>query len=214
MTNNRREGSSGGAPGIGVGEPGDPCPSLSLSHVPAVAYQCHGTPLVPVAYRTNAAGQVDPQGECTAALTTMTDPTTQFVAFYQCHGTTIGEMGTLRRGDGGVTSGVPFVATFDERNITIAANRSRVEASSPCHTLHSFPPTVIGVGVRRLTPIECEKLQGFPPDWTLIPHRGKPAADGPRYKAIGNSMAVPVVRWIGERIAAVDAIQAFQSPEG
>ena len=54
--------------------------------------------------------------------------------------------------------------------------------------------------VRRLTPVECEKLQGFSEDWTLVPYRGKLAADGPRYKAIGNSMAVPVVRWIGERI--------------
>ncbi len=55
-------------------------------------------------------------------------------------------------------------------------------------------------GVRRLTPRECERLQGFPDDYTLVPHRGKPAADGPRYKALGNSMAVPVMRWIGERI--------------
>ena len=55
-------------------------------------------------------------------------------------------------------------------------------------------------GVRRLTPVECEFLQGFPRNWTLVPHRGKLAADGPRYKAIGNSMAVPVMRWIGKRI--------------
>jgi DNA (cytosine-5)-methyltransferase 1 len=60
--------------------------------------------------------------------------------------------------------------------------------------------------VRRLTPRECERLQGFPDDYTLIPYRGKPAADGPRYKAIGNSMAVPVMRWIGERIAMVNGI--------
>jgi DNA (cytosine-5)-methyltransferase 1 len=56
--------------------------------------------------------------------------------------------------------------------------------------------------VRRLTPRECERLQGFPDDWTAIPYRGKPAADGPRYKAIGNSMAVPVMAWIGQRIKA------------
>jgi DNA (cytosine-5)-methyltransferase 1 len=61
-------------------------------------------------------------------------------------------------------------------------------------------------GVRRLTPRECERLQGFPDDYTQVPHRGKPAADGPRYKALGNSMAVPVMAWIGRRIAAVDAI--------
>ena len=60
--------------------------------------------------------------------------------------------------------------------------------------------------VRRLTPRECERLQGFPDDYTLIPHRNKAAADGPRYKALGNSMAVPVMRWIGERIQMVENI--------
>lgn len=62
--------------------------------------------------------------------------------------------------------------------------------------------------VRRLTPLECERLQGFPDGHTQIAWKGKPAEecpDGPRYKAIGNSMAVPVMRWIGRRIAAVDA---------
>lgn len=61
--------------------------------------------------------------------------------------------------------------------------------------------------VRRLTPRECERLQGFPDDYTMIPYRGKPAdkcPDGPRYKALGNSWAVPVVRWIGQRIMEVD----------
>ncbi len=65
-----------------------------------------------------------------------------------------------------------------------------------------------GSAVRRLTPLECERLQGFPDDYTLIPYRGKPAADGPRYKALGNSMAVPCMRWIFDRIGQVDAIPA------
>lgn len=69
--------------------------------------------------------------------------------------------------------------------------------------------TAIGYGmvVRRLTPTECERLQGFPDGWTKAPYRGKPAEacpDAPRYRALGNSMAVPVMRWIGGRIAAVD----------
>jgi DNA (cytosine-5)-methyltransferase 1 len=64
----------------------------------------------------------------------------------------------------------------------------------------------IGMAVRRLTPRECERLQGFPDDYTLVEYRKKPAADGPRYRALGNSMAVPVMRWIGERIAMVDAM--------
>jgi DNA (cytosine-5)-methyltransferase 1 len=59
---------------------------------------------------------------------------------------------------------------------------------------------VSDMAVRRLTPREAERLQGFSDDYTLITHRGKPAADGPRYKALGNSMAVPVLAWIGERI--------------
>ena len=66
-----------------------------------------------------------------------------------------------------------------------------------------FDDRSTGMIVRRLTPKECERLQGFPDDWTKIPYRGKPAEecpDGPRYKAIGNSMAVPVMRWIFERI--------------
>jgi DNA (cytosine-5)-methyltransferase 1 len=60
-----------------------------------------------------------------------------------------------------------------------------------------------GMMVRRLTPRECCRLQGFPDDWTIVKVRGKDAADGPRYKALGNSMAVPVMRWIGRRIAEV-----------
>jgi DNA (cytosine-5)-methyltransferase 1 len=63
------------------------------------------------------------------------------------------------------------------------------------------------VTIRRLTPVECERLQGFPDDWTRIPYRGRPAEscpDSPRYKACGNSMAVPVMRWIGERIDKVE----------
>ncbi len=54
--------------------------------------------------------------------------------------------------------------------------------------------------VRRLMPVECERLQGMPDDYTRVPYRGKPAADAPRYKAIGNSMAVPCVAWLGNRL--------------
>lgn len=58
-----------------------------------------------------------------------------------------------------------------------------------------------GLRVRRLTPIECERLQGFPDNYTLIPYLGKPdCSDNHRYRTLGNSMAVPVMRWIGERI--------------
>lgn len=72
---------------------------------------------------------------------------------------------------------------------------------------HNYQFCRVGYTVRRLTPKECCRLQGFPDDWTRIPWRNKPAADcpdGPRYKAIGNSMAVPCIRWIGKRIDMVN----------
>lgn len=78
-------------------------------------------------------------------------------------------------------------------------------SGDPSFTLtkaHSHAVAAAGA-VRKLLPVECERLQGFPDNYTQIPYRGKPAdqcPDGPRYKAIGNSWAVPVVRWIGKRI--------------
>jgi len=62
------------------------------------------------------------------------------------------------------------------------------------------------LSVRRLTPLECERLQGLPDGHTLVPHRGKPAADSQRYRAIGNGWAVPVVRWILDRLDTVDRV--------
>jgi len=75
----------------------------------------------------------------------------------------------------------------------------------------NMTPTLLNyMQVRRLTPRECERLQGFPDDYTQIPWRNKApenCPDGPRYKAMGNSMAVPVMRWIGERIEMVEGIK-------
>jgi DNA (cytosine-5)-methyltransferase 1 len=128
------------------------------------------------------------------------------------------------------------VIAFDTTQMTSKANRSNPQAGDPSHPLAAgaHAPAIAfnarqdpthgpvadplgtkdtghgflrGSAVRRLTPQECERLQGFPDDYTLISHRGKPAADGPRYKALGNSMAVPVMRWIGERISMVEALQ-------
>ena len=90
----------------------------------------------------------------------------------------------------------------------IIAEKTRVGGVFPCLTrngpgcLREEEAFVAEkMGIRRLTPVECERLQGFPDNYTNIPWRGKAEApDGPRYKALGNSMAVPVMRWIGERI--------------
>ena len=66
-------------------------------------------------------------------------------------------------------------------------------------------PLVVQSGIRRLMPIETERLQGFPDDHTQVPYRGKSAPDSPRYKAVGNSMATPCIRWIGQQIMRVEA---------
>lgn len=120
---------------------------------------------------------------------------------------------------GGNTAGAIDVSTtlttsnqridFDtETLITFPAQMSGTQFHSSTgeasQTLQAHNPTAVcmpdSLMVRRLMPLECERLQGFPESHTDIPYRGKPAPDGPRYRAIGNSMAVPVMRWIMTRI--------------
>lgn len=119
------------------------------------------------------------------------------------------------RGDGfdasedGTGRGTPLVTmAFDLQQITSVTNHSRVEPGLPAPTLNSHAGMHVAgaMAVRRLTPAECEKLQGFSGTHTLVPYRGKPAADGPRYRAVGNSMAVPVMSWLGRRILAAAAL--------
>ncbi|ELH6536665.1 Dam family site-specific DNA-(adenine-N6)-methyltransferase [Salmonella enterica] len=104
----------------------------------------------------------------------------------------------FKAGQGAKAGGIGFA---EEQSPTLTS------ASSGSNLV---PAVMRGFQVRRLTPVECERLQGFPDNHTLISWRGKDAADcpdGQRYKAIGNSMAVPVMRWIGERIAEALPIQ-------
>ena len=77
--------------------------------------------------------------------------------------------------------------------------------SSPCAD-RAMDVIATAMAVRRLTPVECERLQGFGDNYTDIQPRGKATPDGPRYKALGNSMAVPVMAWIGKRIQEVDRL--------
>ena len=96
-------------------------------------------------------------------------------------------------------------AVYPIQNATRGASQNGLGVGAdgaPCYTLDVGSQHGINRGshVRRLTPVECERLQGFPDGHTDIPYRGKPACDGPRYKAIGNSMAVPVIHWLGKRI--------------
>jgi len=98
------------------------------------------------------------------------------------------------------------MVAFDLNQITSKTNRSQPDPSVH-HTLPaaSCPPHLATQwAVRRLMPVECERLQGFPDGFTDIPWRGGRAADGPRYKALGNSMAVNVMTWLGERIQMVE----------
>ena len=101
---------------------------------------------------------------------------------------------------------------YDLFQITAPVNRQNRAPGDPCHMLArdnaAHAAVAQAMTVRRLTPRECERLQGFPDDWTMIPWRKKPAEDcpdGPRYRALGNSMAVNVMAWIGEKIAGVEA---------
>jgi DNA (cytosine-5)-methyltransferase 1 len=101
----------------------------------------------------------------------------------------------------------PAVAFADVAD-PVAANQARAYTREGTHNFRLSNVAITPMQVRRLTPRECERLQGFPDDYTLIPYRGKPAADGPRYKALGNSMAVPCMAWIGRRIQMVSEIEA------
>jgi DNA (cytosine-5)-methyltransferase 1 len=99
----------------------------------------------------------------------------------------------------------PIFATSGQSNAAFAH-----DAALALNRTNEPPYLAHQMAVRRLTPRECERLQGFPDDFTLIPYRGKPAEqcpDGPRYKALGNSMAVPVMHWIGERIQSVEELE-------
>ena len=116
------------------------------------------------------------------------------------------------QGSGADVSGAMFTLTkMDVHAVAIGLDEEQNARVDGFGTLKArmegggFQGTVMtpAMQVRRLTPVECERLQGFPDNYTAVPYRNKPASDGPRYKALGNSMAVPVMRWIGERIQKV-----------
>ena len=112
----------------------------------------------------------------------------------------------------------PLVQTAPLGVRTACGNRAGIGVGAIAQTLrsnyrnNSDPATEAGMhvyegmSVRRLTPVECARLQGFPDRWLDITYRGKPAADGNKYRSLGNSMAVPVIAWIGRRIQAVQAV--------
>lgn len=124
---------------------------------------------------------------------------------YQCHGSNVGPMGTIRAGNGNETGGVPFVLAERGR----PEGRTLEYSQGPANTLMTAGGGRNGMGVgavagqqcgvRRLTPTECERLQGFPDGWTA----GQ--SDTARYKQIGNAVPPPVAEWIARRMQAVHA---------
>ncbi|MGV7078438.1 DNA cytosine methyltransferase [Testudinibacter sp. P80/BLE/0925] len=119
----------------------------------------------------------------------------------ECHDGLSSAMGT-----GGNNIPISIAGNIINRADNAGGNGVGADDSGVMYTLTSTDVHAVSTfaSVRKLTPIECERLQGFPDDWTKIPYRNKSAdecPDSPRYKAIGNSMAVPVMQWIGLRIA-------------
>jgi DNA (cytosine-5)-methyltransferase 1 len=251
--------------GLGVGKPGDPCPTLTKGDKHAVLYENHpndsrvtgphevapacvsrfGTgggnvPLVQEAVPVNIYGgnkrKDRPNGGFYANVGEETSKTLdsasglnpacnqggtavvqETIAFQESELRLTGKITeqkvvpTLKAGTkGGDTE--PKVVAFEPGIASREGNESRfVEEMSPTLRKDMGDNQVATVdsrmAVRRLTPKECERLQGFPDNHTLIPWRGKPAdqcPDGPRYKALGNSMAVPCMAWIGKRIAKAE----------
>jgi DNA (cytosine-5)-methyltransferase 1 len=128
------------------------------------------------------------------------------------HGADAGSIAPTLRAMGHAGShanaGGQLAVAFDDRRGRAGDLSSRSDFANTLHGAKGLSEqqcVAFASSVRRLTPRECERLQGFPDDYTLIPYRKGMSADGPRYKALGNSMAVPVMAWIGERIAHVDA---------
>ena len=212
-------------------------PTLTCNHeAPIVAHSLRGegfdasedgagrgTPLVPVAF--NARQDPDHWRDRTGPLDT--DGGTQAVAFAQnsrdevrLEGGDGQRCGALSTGGGKPGQGVPMVATAQVVGAMWAAGATERKHGfgwGQQDWENGYCQPTLTMHVRRLTPRECERLQGFPDDYTRIPWKlgywpadkhsadvrdaiAEQCPDGPRYKALGNSWAVPVVRWIGERI--------------
>ena len=168
----------------------------------------------PFAWTQNQREEVRILGDKTGALALPGTHQSNYIAEHIAHCSDVAPTVT--------SSGPPYSRTGNERveadalAVTFQPGNLRRDAGADPSTTTTLkasagdqmPHIATAMAVRRLTPIECERLQGFPDNWSRISWKGKPedqCPDGPRYKACGNSMAVPVMRWIGERIAAADA---------
>lgn len=110
-------------------------------------------------------------------------------------------------GEDGTGRGTPIVAFTQNQEGSVLTGAISASIGTNQNASGRNTPKVFNGRVRRLTVEEAEALQGFPRRYTAVPYKGKPMADGPRYRMLGNSMAVNVMRWIGERIALVEEIK-------
>jgi DNA (cytosine-5)-methyltransferase 1 len=163
--------------GLGIGQPGDPMNTLTKGDHHAVAYN-----IAP------GKGELKDDIHVTDALIAKTIDAS-------------GSNPSMHQGGSAIVQSVGvdiFNAAFSGEVSVPLTRRSDGTGTGP---------TVMqSMAVRRLTPTECERLQGFPDNYTNIKSKGKATPDGPRYKALGNSMAVPVMAWIGQRIKKVEDI--------
>ena len=120
----------------------------------------------------------------------------------------VGDQAGSLRGEG---HGGGHAAIFKPSDYTREKDGAMSDASPPLSADadkgDQDPVLFTGAAVRRLTPVECERLQGFSDNFTLVKFRGKDAADGNRYRALGNSMAVPEVRWILTRVESFEGLK-------
>jgi len=196
------------------GPAGDECQNLITHALRADGFDAsedetgRGTPIVAFAQnQRNEIRQLD-RASAVAGIR-RGDAKNETLLAFSCkdHGADVSELSpTLRarqHGDSHANGGGQVAVAI--RTANTKANGHGI-AEDCAHTLDGAQGQAIAARstVRRLTPRECERLQGFPDDYTLVNFRNKPAADGPRYRVIGNSMAVPVIRWIGERIRMVE----------
>jgi site-specific DNA-cytosine methylase len=229
--------SDGKGNGLGIGQPGDPAPTLTKGDKHAVAQ--------PVAFTRCDNGQ-DAQVDVTPTMRCGSNYSAHLAVAQPVYGTdcyngaitgdvaaTLGTPGSSVNASG-PTVMQPVATVTDMRGLgdghvapTLRAKETAndftpmlMQPVAPALTASNDPSRspqssevtqqvavvhATVMQVRRLTPVECERLQGFPDGYTNIPWRKKPEApDGPRYKALGNSMAVPCMAWIGQRIAEVD----------
>jgi DNA (cytosine-5)-methyltransferase 1 len=149
---------------------------------------------------------------------TDSDCTDTLIAFSaKDHGADAGDTAPTLRAGGHTTShanaGVMPAIAFDPGPAVMQPLRSNVYNNSD-PGMEASMHVRQGMSVRRLTPRECARLMGFTDDYLDIQYRGKPAADGPKYRALGNSFCVPVIRWIGERIQLVEDTVAELRADG